>query len=170
MIARPGVVAVRPVHADAHNPVAWSARSLKFPRELPRELLDRQRNSSYGLARYTLRNRSGKTLLQRRFGVLPKEFSLSLFLGLGQQSARLLPKGAQLLDLQVVSKSLAVEQSEHALHLRHHEENPPTTFILEAGHLPMVDRPSVFAFHLSSFLNDLAPESLPSRRLVDEAA
>ncbi|MBK9091042.1 MAG: alpha/beta fold hydrolase [Holophagales bacterium] len=43
-------------------------------------------------------------------------------------------------------------------------------FILEAGHLPMVDRPSVFAFHLSSFLNDLAPESLPSRRLVDEAA
>ncbi|MFN7986812.1 MAG: alpha/beta fold hydrolase [Thermoanaerobaculia bacterium] len=43
-------------------------------------------------------------------------------------------------------------------------------FILEAGHLPMVDRPSVFAFHLSSFLNDLAPESLPPRRLVDEAA
>ena len=43
-------------------------------------------------------------------------------------------------------------------------------FILEAGHLPMVDRPSVFAFHLSSFLNDLVPESLPPRRLVDEAA
>lgn len=97
------------------------------------ELLDRQRNRSYGLARYTLRNRSGKTLLQRRFGVLPKEFSLSLFLGLGQQPARLLPKGTHLLDLQVVSNSLAVEQSEHALHLRHHEENPPTTFILEAG-------------------------------------
>ncbi len=48
--------------------------------------------------------------------------------------------------------------------------NARLLFILEAGHLPMVDRPSVFAFHLSSFLNDLAPESLPSRRLVDEAA
>jgi len=97
------------------------------------ELLDRQRNSSYGLARYTLRNRSGKTLLQRRFGVLPREFSLSLFPGLGQQPARLLPKGTHLLDLQVVSDTLAAEQSEHALHLRHQGENPPMTFILEAG-------------------------------------
>ena len=43
-------------------------------------------------------------------------------------------------------------------------------FIIEAGHAPMVDRPSVFAFHLSSFLNDLAPLSLPPRRLVEEAA
>ena len=48
--------------------------------------------------------------------------------------------------------------------------NARLLFILDAGHLPMVDRPSVFAFHLSSFLNDLAPESLPPRRLVDEAA
>ncbi len=43
-------------------------------------------------------------------------------------------------------------------------------FVLEAGHLPMVDRPSVFAFHLASFLNDLSPVRLPPRRLVDEAA
>jgi pimeloyl-ACP methyl ester carboxylesterase len=43
-------------------------------------------------------------------------------------------------------------------------------FILDAGHLPMVDRPSVFAFHLSSFLNDLSPELRPSRRLLEEAA
>ena len=43
-------------------------------------------------------------------------------------------------------------------------------FILEAGHFPMADRPSVYAFHLASFLNDLAPKSLPPRRLVDEAA
>ncbi|PPC78573.1 hypothetical protein C4K68_04540 [Pokkaliibacter plantistimulans] len=97
------------------------------------ELLDRQRNNSYGIVRYALRNRSGKTLLQRRFGVLPREFSLSLFPGLGQQPARLLPQGINLLDLQVVSNSLAVEQSEHALHLLHQGENPPTTFILEAG-------------------------------------
>lgn len=43
-------------------------------------------------------------------------------------------------------------------------------FILGAGHEPAIDRPSVFAFHLASFLNDLAPERLPPRRLVDEAA
>lgn len=96
------------------------------------ELLDRQRNNNYGHARYTLRNRSGKTLLQRRFGVLPREFSLSLFPGLGRQPARLLPKGTHLLELQVVSDTLAAEQSEYALHLRHQGENPPTTFILEA--------------------------------------
>ena len=98
------------------------------------ELLDRQRNSSYGFARYTLRHRSGKTLLQRRFGVLPREFSLSLFPEQGQQPARLLPKGTHQLDLQVVSNSLAVKQSEYALHLHHKGNNPPATFILEAGH------------------------------------
>jgi len=43
-------------------------------------------------------------------------------------------------------------------------------FVLEAGHLPMVERPAVFAFHLSSFLNDLAPSVRPPRRLADEAA
>jgi pimeloyl-ACP methyl ester carboxylesterase len=43
-------------------------------------------------------------------------------------------------------------------------------FILGAGNAPMVERPSVFAFHLSSFLNDLSPVSLPPRRLADEAA
>jgi|GEM_PF-4222289 len=43
-------------------------------------------------------------------------------------------------------------------------------FVLEAGHEPAIDRPSVFAFHLSSFLNDLAPLSVPPRRFVDEAA
>jgi pimeloyl-ACP methyl ester carboxylesterase len=43
-------------------------------------------------------------------------------------------------------------------------------FIQDAGHEPMVERPAVFAFHLTSFLNDLAPERVRSRRLVDEAA
>ncbi len=43
-------------------------------------------------------------------------------------------------------------------------------FILEAGHVPMLERPSVFAFHLTSFLNDLSPLSVPPRRLVEEAA
>ncbi|MCL4806379.1 MAG: alpha/beta fold hydrolase [Thermoanaerobaculia bacterium] len=43
-------------------------------------------------------------------------------------------------------------------------------FILEAGHAPAVERPAVFAFHLSSFLNDLSPRLRPPRRLVDEAA
>lgn len=43
-------------------------------------------------------------------------------------------------------------------------------FVPEAGHAPMIERPSVFAFHLSSFLNDLSPELRPSRRLLEEAA
>ena len=43
-------------------------------------------------------------------------------------------------------------------------------FVLEAGHEPFIDRPGVYAFHLASFLNDLAPERIPPRRLVDEAA
>ncbi|MHB8798522.1 MAG: alpha/beta fold hydrolase [Thermoanaerobaculia bacterium] len=43
-------------------------------------------------------------------------------------------------------------------------------FVPEAGHAPMIERPSVFAFHLSSFLNDLSPVVRPSRRLLEEAA
>lgn len=43
-------------------------------------------------------------------------------------------------------------------------------FVPEAGHAPMIERPSVFAFHLSSFLNDLSPELRPPRRLLEEAA
>ncbi|WP_017940171.1 STY4851/ECs_5259 family protein [Zestomonas thermotolerans] len=125
------------------------------------ELLDRQNNTYYGLVRYTLRNRSGKTLLQRRFGVLPKEFSLSLFPGLGQQPARLMTKGAQLLDLQVVSNGLAVERTEHALHLRHLGENPPTTFILEAGRgLPPIQLRLPYPYQGARLLD---PNGNPSR-------
>lgn len=43
-------------------------------------------------------------------------------------------------------------------------------FVPDAGHAPMIERPSVFAFHVASFLNDLAPERRPSRRLLEEAA
>ncbi|MDX9734561.1 MAG: alpha/beta fold hydrolase [Thermoanaerobaculia bacterium] len=43
-------------------------------------------------------------------------------------------------------------------------------FVPEAGHAPMIERPSVFAFHLASFLNDLSPLLRPSRRLLEEAA
>lgn len=103
------------------------------------ELLNRQSNSHYGLVRYSLRHRSGKILLQRRFGVLPREFSLFLFPGLGAQPARLRFKGESQLDLHVVSDVLVAEQSEHALNLHHRGDSPPTTFILEAGHgLPPV--------------------------------
>lgn len=97
------------------------------------ELLDRQHSSRYGTARYTLRTRSGKTLLQRRFGVLPREFSLSLFPGVREQPARLQIKGAAQLDLHVVSDALAVEQAENTLYMRHLGEAPPSTVTLEAG-------------------------------------
>ncbi|MFA1602664.1 STY4851/ECs_5259 family protein [Alcaligenes faecalis] len=109
-----------------------------YPRHELREfingqLLDRQRYSSYGLVRYSLRNRSGSTLLQRRFGVLPKGFSLSMSPSFEQEPARILSKGTGLLDLQVVSDSLRVERSEHTLQLHYGGERPPTTFILEAS-------------------------------------
>ena len=54
--------------------------------------------------------------------------------------------------------------------LRDRLPNARLLFILEAGNAPVVERPSVFAFHLTSFLNDLSPVSLPPRRLADEAA
>ena len=47
---------------------------------------------------------------------------------------------------------------------------PRLLFVLDAGHEPLADRPAACALHLTSFLNDLAPERIPSRRLVDEAA
>jgi hypothetical protein len=97
------------------------------------QLLDRQSHDCYGLVHYSLRNRSGTTLLQRRFGVLPKGFNLSMFPSLGQEPARLLPKGAGMLDIRVVSDNLRVERSEHTLQLHYWGESPPTTFILEAG-------------------------------------
>ena len=42
-------------------------------------------------------------------------------------------------------------------------------FVPDAGHAPMIERPSVFAFHLSSFLNDLSPHLRSDRRLLEEA-
>ncbi|MDD0973189.1 STY4851/ECs_5259 family protein [Pseudomonas fontis] len=97
------------------------------------ELLDRQRSSRCGSARYTLRTRSGKTLLQRRFGVLPRDFNLSLFPGVREQPARLQIKGVAQLDLHVVSNALVVERDENSLYMRHQGEAPPSTFVLELG-------------------------------------
>lgn len=97
------------------------------------ELLDRQRKNYYGFVSYTLRHKSGKTLLQRRFGVLPKEFSLSLMPAQGQIPARLLLKDTCQLDLHVISDALVVEQSEHALLIRHQGEHPPSSFMLEVS-------------------------------------
>ncbi len=97
------------------------------------EPLDRQRGGHFGLARYTLRTRSGKTLLQRRFGVLPRDFNLSLFPAGREQPARLHIKGAAQLDIHVVSNALIVEPAEDALHLRHKGETPPSTFVLDVS-------------------------------------
>lgn len=96
------------------------------------ELLNRKDNNSlYGFVRYILRNRAGKILLQRRFGVLPMGFSLSLFPGLGQLPARVVTKDAQSLGFQVVDEFLEVSRSENTLQIRHQGETPPTIFTLE---------------------------------------
>ena len=54
--------------------------------------------------------------------------------------------------------------------LRNYLPGARILFVVDAGHEPAIDRPSVFAFHLSSFLNDLAPLSVRPRRFVDEVA
>lgn len=97
------------------------------------KLLDRQSKNNYGFVCYTLRHQSGKTLLQRRFGVLPKEFSFSMMPAQGQLPARLLLKDTCQLDLHVISDALVVEQSEHALFIRYQGEHPPSSFILEVS-------------------------------------
>lgn len=97
------------------------------------KLLDRRLIGQYGSVRYTLRTRSGKTLMQRRFGVLPRDFGLSLFPEVREQPARIEIKGAAQLDPHIVSNALVVEQSENSLYLRHRGDVPPSTFMIEVG-------------------------------------
>ncbi|MEJ1227471.1 STY4851/ECs_5259 family protein [Pseudomonas sp. CCNWLW56] len=92
-----------------------------------------------GVVRYTLKSRSGKTLLQRRFAVLPKEFSLSLFPEANEKPARLQIKGALQFDLKVgsnllTSKRLDSEQCA-TFSLHHLAEVPPASFTLEIGRI-----------------------------------
>lgn len=101
--------------------------------------LDRQQPLNWGAIRYTVRTRSGALLLHRRFGVLPRDFSISLFPESPDHPARLFAKGAAELDLHIASNSLKVQQVEHTLYLQHLAETPPSSFTLEAGqNLPPV--------------------------------
>lgn len=95
--------------------------------------LNRNDKENYGIVRYTLRNSSGKTLLQRRFGVLPSEFNLSILPELQHQPARILSSNTHQLSLNVVSENLVAEQFNRGLNLSYTGDSPPSTFTLEVG-------------------------------------
>ncbi|PSJ44504.1 hypothetical protein C7H85_14405 [Zobellella endophytica] len=101
--------------------------------------LDRHHPHAWGAVRYTLRTRSGKLLLQRRFGVLPQDLNLSLFPESPGHPARLLTKGAVELDLCIINNELKTTKTENILYLKYNGDTPPSSFILEAGqNLPAV--------------------------------
>lgn len=103
---------------------------LEFVNGVP---LDRRLMSHYGSVRYTLRTRSGKTLMHRRFGVLPRDFNLSLFPEVREQPARIHIKSAAQLGTHIVSDNLIVEQQGESLNMRHQGGIPPSTFVIEVG-------------------------------------
>lgn len=96
-----------------------------------------RRSGFYGLVSYSLRSKSGKTLLQRRFAVLPREFSLGLSPGIQGQPARITLKSAQQLDCRIVSDSLNCrplpDVQANGFLLQHDSQRPPASFVLELG-------------------------------------
>ncbi|WP_417420730.1 STY4851/ECs_5259 family protein [Halomonas sp.] len=142
--SKPTLSGVFALYESSHSMVFLGWPNLELPEGYPHakddllefingELLDRRVISHYGSVRYTLRTRSGKTLMQRRFGVLPKDFSILLLPEVREQPARLQIKGATQLDPQIVSNALVVEQSEDSLYLRYQGDTPPSTFRIEVG-------------------------------------
>lgn len=95
-------------------------------------------NDIAGLVRYAVRTKDGKTILQRRFAVLPKDFSLSLFPAINNQAARLQLRGGQHLNLNVAEIEVSVRQVDSeqgiTLHLQHSGDAPPASFVLEVSH------------------------------------
>ncbi|MCT8165479.1 MULTISPECIES: STY4851/ECs_5259 family protein [unclassified Pseudomonas] len=108
---------------------------VEFGNGLPLDAL--RRSGFHGLVRYSLRSKSGKTLLQRRFAVLPREFSLGLSPGIQGQPARITLKSAQQLDCRIVSDSLKCQRlsdvQEKVFFLQHDSQKPPASFVLELG-------------------------------------
>ncbi|AJE23875.1 Hypothetical protein Achr_f1810 (plasmid) [Azotobacter chroococcum NCIMB 8003] len=94
-----------------------------------------RRQGAIGVMRYTVRNKAGETLLQRRFGVLPREFGLTQFPACKDEPARLQIRGANGLELAVAGEVRIAGQVASddtvTLHLRHTGEAPPAGFTLE---------------------------------------
>ena len=108
--------------------------TLEFANGQPLDTL--RRTGPFGVVRYTLKNRTGKTLLTRRFAVLPKEFSTSLLPATTEKPARLQIKGALQLDLKIdssllMAKRLESDHSATTFSLIHRTDTPPAGFTLE---------------------------------------
>lgn len=88
-----------------------------------------------GSVRYSLRTMSGKTILQRRFAILPKEFKLSYLPATKDKPSKLQIDGAFQLSLNIVSNALisrkVIEGQAVVFYLQHSGETPPSDFILE---------------------------------------
>ncbi len=90
-----------------------------------------------GIMRYCIRSAQGKTLLHRRFGVLPDGFTLSLFPSINDQPARMLVRNGQGLQLQIRNSDLTTRdgESDHGrlIYLKAKGEEPPANFTLEVS-------------------------------------
>lgn len=88
-----------------------------------------------GLMRYCIRSEQGKTLLRRRFGVLPAGFSLSLFPAINNQPARMLVRNGHALKMQVPGSNLTIREGVsdqgRLIYLDAIGDEPPTSFTLE---------------------------------------
>lgn len=110
-------------------PADWQA----FANGLP--LQNSHRPDVAGVVRYQVTDASGNTVLQRRFGVLPKDFMISMFPATANQPARLTLHGTGSYQAHVVSSELTVTQSTDEpgsiFHLQPLGEKPPAGFIME---------------------------------------
>jgi hypothetical protein len=90
-----------------------------------------------GVINYRLKTREGSTILQRGFGVLPKDIRLTLTPAVNGRPARVQVNSAQQLDLWVfdtdVRASRVNTHSGKELYLQHTGATHPATFILEIG-------------------------------------
>jgi len=92
-------------------------------------------NERIGLIRYSVKNSRGETLLRRRFGVLPKDFTLSLYPAFNSVPAHLKIRNAQDLQLKVTGLDIKASKMETdqstVIYLQPINETVPTSFELQ---------------------------------------
>jgi hypothetical protein len=95
------------------------------------------RTNIYGHVRYVLKNNSGKTILQRRFAVLPREFGFSLIPAVKELPAKLYLRGASKLDVSVDCDVVRIEKvmsdQGSAFHMSHSGDIPPASFRIKVS-------------------------------------
>lgn len=88
-----------------------------------------------GVIRYSVRTQDGQTLLQRRFGVLPEGFGLSMFPAFKDQPARIVVKNGLGVEFRVKGDNLSAHRTETEqgvlIQLRSLNQTPPASFEVE---------------------------------------